>query len=104
MAEAQRAAGLDQPLAAYRTATPTFVDTAEALDDRIDDIVDAVRAVDGGALARIAEAEQAMVDAVTRLQVAEAAREQADRDRQRAETEPDMSAVTGPSAQVWPPR
>jgi hypothetical protein len=88
MAEAQRAAelaaGLDVPLAAYRSSTGTFVETATALGERLDEVLDAVRAVDGGALARIAAAEQAMVDAVTRAQAAEAERDQAHRDRQAA--------------------
>src|SRR6266508_1415945 len=93
MAEAQRAAelaaGLDVPLAAFRTTKSEFVDAAETLGDRLDEVLDAVRAVDGGALTRIAEAEQTMVDAITRAQTAEAERDQAARDRQAARTDAD---------------
>jgi len=83
---AELAAGLDVPLDAFRAASGPLVDTAEALADRLLEVLTAVRAVDGGALTRIADAEQAMREAVGRAQTAETERDQAVRDRHTADT------------------
>lgn len=88
---AEVATGLDVPLAAFRTASGPVVETAEALADRLAELLQTLHAVDSGALERIEEAEQAMVEAVTRAQSVEAERDQAHRDRQRAEAARDQA-------------
>lgn len=92
MAEADRAAvkaaGLDAPLAAYREATAKFLPPLEAFLEQINgpltDLVGTVRAVDTGALARIAEEEQIAVAAVNRAEQMTAERDKAQRERATA--------------------
>jgi chromosome segregation ATPase len=82
--DAERAVGLDASLDAFRTVARPMQDSGKALAARLDEVLAAVQAVDGGALARIADAERAMLEAATRAQTAEAERERAHRDRQAA--------------------
>jgi chromosome segregation ATPase len=69
---AQRAVGLETLLAGYRATTATFVPVAETLADRLTTLLRAADSLGQGALSRIADAEQAMLNAVDRAELAEA--------------------------------
>ncbi|MBM0280007.1 hypothetical protein [Micromonospora tarensis] len=91
---AELATGLDAPLTAWRAVAGDLVPAMTALSALLEPVLPAVRDVETGALARIAEAETAMADAVQRAQGAEAERDQAlntahtaERDRAQAHTE-----------------
>ncbi|SNT65856.1 chromosome segregation protein [Asanoa hainanensis] len=96
---AERATGLDVPLDGFRGAAGPLVEAAAALADQLIDTVTLVRAVDGGALARIADAEQAMGEALARAEAAERDRDQADRDRHQADTERARAVATAADAE-----
>jgi chromosome segregation ATPase len=89
--DAMKAAGLDVPLAAYREATAKFLPPLEAflqqLGEPLTELIGTVRAVESGALARIAEEEQIAGAAVTRAEEATAERDQAVRERTTAQQE-----------------
>ena len=88
---AEVAAGLDVPLATFRTVSGPVVETAQNLADRVAELLDTVRAVDAGALSRIEETERAMVEATAQARGALAERDAADRERQAALAERDRA-------------
>lgn len=83
--QALRAAGMDQPLAAYQEAGDQVVPAIEALRETLTDHLDGVRGVESAALARAAEAERERDEAIDRAEAAETAAERAHTARQVAE-------------------
>lgn len=87
MAAAERAAvkasGLDGPLAAYREVSGRLMPVLEAIQAQLggplDELVEAVRGVETGAMARVSDEEQTALAAIDRA-------EQADIDRNKAVT------------------
>ncbi|MBW4722425.1 hypothetical protein [Saccharothrix obliqua] len=77
---AERAAGLDVPLAAYQAATERLASAPALaeLRDRIDRVLISAADVDTAALARVRDAEEAMSEAIGRAQAAEAAQKAAE--------------------------
>lgn len=78
---AERATGLDVPLAAYQAAGERLAPALSEVRARLDAVLAAATDVDTAALARITEAETVMLAAVERAQTAEA---QAARDAAKA--------------------
>lgn len=68
---AEKVAGLDAPLLAYRTATERVAPALTELRERLDEVLNRAIGVDDAALARVEAAESAMSEMVERAQKAE---------------------------------
>lgn len=95
---AERAAGLDVPLAAYQAATErlTSAPALAELRDRIDQVLTSAADIDTAALVRVRDAEEAMSEAIGRAQAAEAAQKAAEDQRADAlrQAKADREALT----------
>jgi chromosome segregation ATPase len=95
---AERAAGLDAPLDAFRAASDRLAMVASPLARQLAELVDAVKGVQDGALTRMRDSEQSSQLAAAQARAAQDATGQARRAQQAAEADRDRARAAAAEA------